>query len=165
TGAERTGGSASVPPVLPQKKNKDAARRNREQLSSAARSSPMRKSQSTVTSKTSSNAGSQQYRQQQQKNKQQSRPQTKQQVKPQAPRIHTSPTKKQFFDEEITPYATFQLSPTKGDHDIGRDDDGEEFRTFTIHHGEPPYMTKVSALFVSRRIVSWFDRPSHVNYL
>ncbi|KAL1417702.1 hypothetical protein MTO96_026605 [Rhipicephalus appendiculatus] len=51
-----------------------------------------------------------------------------------------SPTKKHFFDEEITPYATFQLSPTKGNID----DDGEEFKTFTIHHGEPPYLTKGS---------------------
>ncbi|XP_077484140.1 cell adhesion molecule Dscam1-like isoform X2 [Amblyomma americanum] len=144
------GGSSSVPPVLPQKKNKDAARRSREQLSSATRSSPIRKSQSTATSKTSSNAGSQQllsqqqqqHRQHQQKNKQLNK--QAQQQQQQTPRIHMSPTKKQFFDEEITPYATFQLSPTKGDHDIHIDDDGEEFKTFTIHHGEPPYLTKGS---------------------
>ncbi|XP_054926091.1 cell adhesion molecule Dscam1-like isoform X1 [Dermacentor andersoni] len=148
------GGSSSVPPVLPQKKNKEAARRSREQLSSAARSSPVRKSQSTATSKTSSNAGSQQllsqqqqqqhkqHQQHQQKNKQLNK-QAKQQQE-QTPRIQMSPTKKQFFDEEITPYATFQLSPTKGDHGINIDDDGEEFKTFTIHHGEPPYLTKGS---------------------
>ncbi|XP_049524582.1 TBC1 domain family member 5-like [Dermacentor silvarum] len=124
--------------------------------SSSARfwSSPVRKSQSTATSKTSSNAGSQQllsqqqqqqhkqHQQHQQKNKQLNK-QAKQQPE-QTPRIQMSPTKKQFFDEEITPYATFQLSPTKGDHDINIDDDGEEFKTFTIHHGEPAYLTKGS---------------------
>ncbi|KAL3226885.1 hypothetical protein MRX96_024605 [Rhipicephalus microplus] len=149
------GGSSSVPPALPQKKNKEGARRSREQLAGAARSSPVRKSQSVATSKASSNAGSQQLLSQQQqqqppqhklqyqKNKQVNKPASKpakQEEQERTLRIELSPTKKQFFDEEITPYATFQLSPTK----CNIDDDGEEFKTFTIHHGEPPYLAKGS---------------------
>ncbi|XP_075747890.1 cell adhesion molecule Dscam1-like isoform X7 [Rhipicephalus microplus] len=149
------GGSSSVPPALPQKKNKEGARRSREQLAGAARSSPVRKSQSVATSKASSNAGSQQLLSQQQqqqppqhklqyqKNKQVNKPASKpakQEEQERTLRIELSPTNKQFFDEEITPYATFQLSPTK----CNIDDDGEEFKTFTIHHGEPPYLAKGS---------------------
>lgn len=44
------------------------------------------------------------------------------------------------YEDEIAPYATFQLPPPPGEEDIG---ETEEFKTFSVHHGEPPYLTKV----------------------
>ncbi|KAF8774513.1 Down syndrome cell adhesion molecule-like [Argiope bruennichi] len=45
------------------------------------------------------------------------------------------------YEDEIAPYATFQLPPPPGEEDIG---ETEEFKTFSVHHGEPPYLTKSS---------------------
>ncbi|KAG8182320.1 hypothetical protein JTE90_004089 [Oedothorax gibbosus] len=45
------------------------------------------------------------------------------------------------YEDEIAPYATFQLPPPPGEDDPG---EAEEFKTFSMHHGEAPYLTKSS---------------------
>ncbi|XP_064472281.1 cell adhesion molecule Dscam1-like [Ornithodoros turicata] len=121
---ERTSGrDPSRPPTLPEKKNRDAARRNRELAGRPdSRESPVRKAPPKTPSNKTTNKMLSEMQQHQQR------------------KIRLPSPKKQFYDEEITPYATFQLSPSKS----GRIEDAEEFKTFTIHHGEPPYMAKGS---------------------
>ncbi|XP_076367083.1 cell adhesion molecule Dscam1-like isoform X2 [Tachypleus tridentatus] len=57
----------------------------------------------------------------------------------QAKQLNNSPSTSHYFEDEIAPYATFRL-PEEGVHN----EETEEFKTFSVKHGEPPYLTKAS---------------------
>ncbi|XP_022249790.1 Down syndrome cell adhesion molecule-like protein 1 homolog [Limulus polyphemus] len=57
----------------------------------------------------------------------------------QAKQVNNTPSTSHFFEEEIAPYATFRLPEERENIE-----ETEEFKTFSVKHGEPPYLTKAS---------------------
>nr|XP_042900815.1 Down syndrome cell adhesion molecule-like protein Dscam2 [Parasteatoda tepidariorum] len=66
-------------------------------------------------------------------------PQSRQQSTTAGPSTSHSSHSVPEYEDEIAPYATFQLPPPPGE-----EGETEEFKTFSVHHGEPPYLTKAS---------------------
>ncbi|XP_067123055.1 cell adhesion molecule Dscam1-like [Centruroides vittatus] len=60
---------------------------------------------------------------------------------PSSRQLPHSSSSSHYYEDEIAPYATFQLPGPTPEEDEGQT---EEFKTFSVHHGEPPYLAKTS---------------------